>query len=169
MSSDPTERLGNLVVCFQQLEGDLVELFGVLMRGAPRNAVRIIATELSFRRILSIVESLLLESSLDSTIKDRAASLLPRLRAVEGQRNQYVHSRYEWLEIGSGPVVYERIKGRNKAGVGYKEHFETLRHSDPIDSIAGQCMRLSQELSQITEDVFLATASPAEVRQYTEG
>ncbi|MDC7228385.1 MAG: hypothetical protein PQJ61_16600 [Spirochaetales bacterium] len=112
--NDPVSCLGQVIISFQELEHVIVEFLGELI-GNIDNA-RIIATEISFRKLLNIIESILNNDN-NPMLIDKFTKLKKEITDIENARNRYVHSYYEIIEETGDHIKYLRMKNRNKSGL----------------------------------------------------
>ncbi len=113
--NDPTSTLGLIIFSFQELEHALVELLGQLLGNVEY--ARIIASEISFYKIINIIESIMYQNNVKSIVIDEFSELKKELKRVEEDRNKYVHSYYEIVEYHGSYIKYLRMKDKNKTGL----------------------------------------------------
>jgi hypothetical protein len=118
--------IGELSMVFQELENSLVWLFARLADPSHDTVGIIIASQLSFGRLSSVIAALVRYRTKDSRLVTRCDELLSEGHQLEQLRNTYVHSFYDWRTISGDKISYERIKHRIKPGKGFAPDYEML-------------------------------------------
>lgn len=167
--NDPTDRLGTLVVSFQQIEKDFVDLLALLLRDPGHQTAAIIAAELSFGRLVSICGALLRAHKPSQDIVDQFDNCASKALKIEKDRNRYIHSYYDLMEIGNHGIRYERIKSRNQIRKGHVRSCEAIFSSQGIDEVIQRACDLSLFIAELNERIFFTVASKAEIDGYIHG
>ena len=163
---DPVHSFGSMVFSFQQMENDFVELFDLLLKGAPQKASVIISSNLSFSKLVDIVDALIRSSDLSEEIKRDAESLIRKTNGLESDRNKFIHSHYDIVEISGAGVTYGRLKRRIKRNKGYNPDYERITDSSSFDALSARINAFTWELQDLTEKIFFAKASQDEIDWY---
>lgn len=111
---------------FQELENALILLFASLTDPAHDSVGIIVASQLSFRKLVDILDAVFRYRTKNVELILQLESILKGSLELEQQRNIYIHSFYDWHEISGDTVTYQRIKNRIKRGKGFSPDYEML-------------------------------------------
>jgi len=131
---DPAASLGDLSMAFQELENGLIVVFAGLADPKDDIVGVIIASQLSFRRLIALIDAVGRYRTKKSGLIDEMQSLLKESCLLEEERNKYIHSFYDLREIAGDRVTYERMKNRIKTGKGFSPDYEML-DTGKVDAI----------------------------------
>jgi hypothetical protein len=131
---DPAASLGDLSMAFQELENGLIIVFASLVDPKDDRVGFIIASQLSFRRLVALVDAVGRHRTKRPDLIGQMESLLKESSLLEQERNKYIHSFYDFREIAGERVTYERMKNRIKAGKGFSPDYEML-DTGKVDAI----------------------------------
>ncbi len=103
------EGIGRLVMAFQYIESELLRIvIGSCMPGKQR-AVAILASQLSFRKLVCAFSGIVTGLSSDTTLTKRAGKVARQLLKIEESRNRFVHSHYEVMSMSlRGQAILRR-------------------------------------------------------------
>ena len=162
---DPVNNLGSLVVAFQDVENDLTNLFELLLGAVPKSGA-IVASCLSFSKLIDVCDALIREKDLSSILVQEFEELAKEASKLEALRNKYVHSYYDLRDVSRRGVVYERIKRKVRRKRGLLVECETIKDSGILSNITEDMSKLSQNLAVFNEKIFFEVGSEIQIEEY---
>lgn len=164
---NPSDKIGNLVVAFQNVEKNLVVTLGLILNDEDWEVPKIFASKLSFSNLCDVLDALVRVKYPDSSYIGTLEDIIKQASALEQQRNTFVHSFYDWTSFTPVGITYERTKHRVKRNKGF------VSSSDQIDVDGDQIMdaitaaeEVDRMIDALNEDLFLEVASPEAIEDY---
>ncbi len=123
LSDEVLTEIGKITVVFSLIEHSLGEIIGkiVTVGGRPRQLGKIVTAELSFRQLVSTLDSLLFFAlGKDNECVAQFARVKPLLSQAAQERNVVVHSVWAKQSESADPHLTIRMKttARQKKGLG---------------------------------------------------
>lgn len=142
LSDGVLAEIGKITVVFSLIEYSLAEIIGkiVTVGGRPRQLGKIVTAELSFRQLVSTLDSLLLFAfGKDNEFVAQFARVKPLLSRAEQEHNVVVHSVWGKQSESADPHLTIRMKTTAKQKKGLREDWVSmdLEHTRRITNVVG--------------------------------
>ena len=147
--------LGRITVDFSTLEFVLAGLLAELI--APDRAIgQILASQLSFSKLVTAVGALFLHRASDGPDTQRLADILKRAAEAEFKRNTAIHSAY-LITAGAPTDIVTRVKVKTKREKGLSHDAQDMTPTD-LNQIADEINSVVKDLARFIGDI--STAQP---------
>jgi hypothetical protein len=127
-----TAALGDIAIAFQSLEQSVAEAFSALLKSDGMTTGQIIASQLSFQKLVLVFESLFRYRVKDRAMLVEVKLLTKESMNLEAERNRYFHSYYDLREIMLDQYAFDKVKRTLKMGRGLKHQSELF---DPAKAV----------------------------------
>jgi hypothetical protein len=146
--------IGLLVMSFQELEHEYSEFLTTLIDAPRIDLADILITKMSFKNMLEVLVTVCKGANVKEEHFEKLSALVGRSMQHEQDRNQYVHSHYDLIEMQLDKVRYSRSKHTISRKKGFQRHSEIF---DPkkLNEVSDDIFKTISELYPLKDEILM--------------